>query len=55
MYKPIPGYNAVAEVRKTREKLFEKYGTDWDAISDMLEKAPKEYFDSLNMEQDNSY
>jgi hypothetical protein len=21
----------------------------------MLEKAPKEYFDSLNMEQDNSY
>jgi hypothetical protein len=51
MYKPIPGYNAVAEVRKTREKLFEKYGTDWDAITKMLKSARKSYFDSLKMRQ----
>ncbi|WP_158569188.1 hypothetical protein [Chitinophaga silvisoli] len=48
MKEPIKGYDSVAEVRKTRERLYEKYGDDWDAIFDMLQKAPKKYIESLN-------
>lgn len=47
----IEGYDAVADVRRIREELYEEYGDDWDAIMAMLKKTRKEYFKELRKMQ----